>query len=133
MPEELEQQTESHKLELDDLEPQLFDLAKLLIQYHRNSLEVRSQGFFESITFDPPEVRELTNFLLWCGNGFNVIDHNEHVFSLNDIISRSAEEVHELITQVRKYGATEQLAYEVNYVNAQLAAADVLMGLISDD
>lgn len=130
MTEELQQSIE--QVELDDFEPHFIDLARLLVEFHRDSLEIRSQGFFESISFDPPEVRELMNFLMWCGNGFNVIDRNEHVLALSVIIRRNASDIRSLIQDVRKYGATEELAYEVNYVNAQLAAADTLMGLISD-
>ena len=67
---------------------------------------------------------------MWCGNGFNVIDRNEHILGLVDIIRRNNTNIQELISEVRMYGATEQLAYEVNYVNAQMIAADVLLRLI---
>lgn len=131
MQEELEQQTRELP-QLTNLEPELFDLAKCLIHYHRHALDVRSQGLVENATFDPPEVRELMNFLLWCGNGFNIIDKNEQILSLSLIIRESAKRVRKLIEEVRQYGATEQLAYEVNYINAQIASADVLLGLLSD-
>jgi len=131
MQEELEQQTRELP-QLTNLEPELFDLAKCLVQYHRHALGVRSQGLADNAAFDPPEVRELMNFLLWCGDGFNIIDKNEQILSLSLIIRESAENVRKIIEEVRKFGATEHLAYEVNYANAQLAAADVLIGLLSD-
>ena len=130
MTEEFEQQIESQELILESEDHHLFDLAVCLIQYHKYALEVRSQGFFEAIPFDPPETRELFDFLMWCGNGFNVIDRNEHILGLVDIIRRNNTNIQELISEVRMYGATEQLAYEVNYVNAQMIAADVLLRLI---
>ena len=115
-----------------DIEPHMFGLARCLIDYHRHSMSVRSQGLVTHATFDSPEIRELVNVMQWCGNGFHAIDAAQHVLALSTIIRRNGDDIKKLIAQVKQYGATERLAYEVNFAGAQLEAAYTLLGLLDN-
>lgn len=114
-----------------DLEEHEIALAKYLVQYYRNSLDVRSEGILRA-SVDPPEVRELVNMLQWLTGGFDIFNVVEHSLGLGDVINESAKEMEALISYVREFGANRQMVKEINYLQEQMEAADTLMGYISD-
>ncbi len=115
-----------------DIEPRMFGLARCLIDYHRHSMSVRSQGLVVHAAFDSPEVRELVNVMQWCGDGFHAIDGAQHLLALSTIIRRNGDDIKKLIVQVKQYGATDRLAYEVNFAGAQLESAHTLLRLLDN-
>lgn len=119
------------KLEANDLEEHELILARCLIQYYRHAFDVRSQGIM-LIPIDPPEVRELTNMLLWLGSGFGIIQAGNHVLGLQEVVSSSADEIKALIDYAREHGVNVHLAKEINFIQEQMEAADTLMGYLTD-
>jgi len=119
------------KVENSDLRPSEIYLAKCLIRYHRWSFDVRAQGILKT-KIDPPEVRELVNFLMWVAGGFGPIDAGSHIIGLQEVVKSSAKEMESLVSYVREYGATQPLVKEINYLQEQMEAADTLMGYLVD-
>lgn len=114
-----------------DIQDHELVLATYLVQYYRNSFDIRSEGLLMA-TVDPPEVRELVNMLQWIGDGFGLLDIAEHALGLSDVINESATEMRALISYVREFGANQQMVKEINYLQEQMEAADTLMEYITD-
>lgn len=114
-----------------DLRPSEIYLAKCLITHYRWSFDVRSQGILKA-KVDPPEVRELVNFLMWIAGGFGPIDAASHILGLQEVVKSSAKEMEALISYVREFGATQPLVKEINYLQEQMESADTLMGYLVD-
>lgn len=106
-------------------------LALYLIDYHRHAFSVRSRGLMTGI-FDPPEVRELVNLVVWVGGGMKAEDKIAHMTGLHGIIINNAEEITELISRMREGNKTTRIIDRINQLNVELEAADALMGYISD-
>jgi hypothetical protein len=119
------------KVQDSDLEPGDFLLARDLIRYYRHSFDVRCAGMLD-VEIDPPEVRELINFLQWCGGGYDILDLGRHVLTLSEIVSTSASEMQRMVEYIRANGADRHAIAELQFVQAQMEAADTLMGYLTD-
>ena len=106
-------------------------LALYLIDYHRHAFSVRSRGLMTGV-FDPQEVRELVNLVVWLGGGMDRGTKVAHMTGLHGMITNNAEEVVKLISRVREGNATTHIFDKINQLNAELDAADALMGHISN-
>lgn len=119
------------KAEDSDLTREDFELARDLMRYYRNSFNVRCAGMM-SAEIDPPEVRDLVNFLQWCGGGYALLDLGRHVLVLSEIVANGAEEVREMIEYVRTNGADQRVIADIQYAQLEMEAADTLMGYLVD-
>lgn len=108
-------------------------LTLYLIEYHRHSFSVRSQGIISSGTFDPPEVRELVNLIAWRGGGMKGIKLVQQMDGLHGMIKNNADKLKTFMSRVRDGNMSTHLLEEINQLNREIVAADALMGYIADD
>ena len=106
-------------------------LTLYLIDYHRHSFSVRSRGLMTG-AFDPQEVRELVNLILWRGNGMKGEDKVRHMNGLHGIIQNNTKELKVLVARVHAGNMSTPILEEINQLNRELEAADMLMGYVSD-
>lgn len=107
-------------------------LARDLIRHHRHAFDVRCVGLLE-VEVDPPEVRELTNLLVWIGNGYSFIDVGRHVVALSGIVSNNAKELREMIEYIKRSGIDTHSARRIEMLRAQMESADTLMGYLTNE
>lgn len=106
-------------------------LSLYLIDYHRHAFSVRSRGLMTGV-FDPPEVRELVNLVVWLGDGMNPQNTIAHMTGLHGMITNNAKEVEKLISRVREGNVSTHVLKRINQLNTELEAADALMRYISN-
>jgi len=116
-----------------DLEMRELLLALYLIEYHRHAFSVRSIPLFSRpADFDPGEVRELVNLVMWLGNGMPELRKFAHAKGLYEIINRNAQKLEELISRAHEGNVSTHIIETIDQLNNEVVAADALMGWISD-